>query len=300
MIVIFALLIGLGCLQALFWIAQQRRTVQLHRSESSSARPALQQFIARHAVGRRINTFLTDVRAHLVGRHRRVQLIHLAVVLVVQIVTAYLNQMYIQLELYIVLPIVFPLTLYALYLRSKKVMRQQFEAAFSEALNVINSSLRAGNSVIQGIEQCGQKLTGIVGEEFRQIAQRLEIGEDPENVFIDSWGRLPYREYYFFIITVLINMKGGGQVREVMARLGVMVSNNRIMERKKYAMTSEARMSVKILAFIPVAFFALMNIQSPDSVDVLLHHPVGQILFYYSVGSILFGLLVVWMMMNKI
>lgn len=300
MIVIFALLIGLGCLQVLFWLGQQRRTVQLHRSESSSARLGMQHFIARHAVGRRINTFLADVRSHLVGRHRRVQLIHLAVVLVVQAGTTYLNQMYLQLELYIVLPIVFPLTLYALYLRSKKAMRQQFEAAFSEALNVINSSLRAGNSVIQGIEQCGQKLTGIVGEEFRQIAQRLEIGEDPENIFIDSWGRLPYREYYFFIITVLINMKGGGQVREVMARLSVMVSNSRIMERKKYAMTSEARMSVKILAFIPVAFFALMNIQSPDSVDVLLHHPVGQILFYYSVGSILFGLLVVWMMMNKI
>lgn len=300
MIVIFALLIALGCLQVLFWLGQQRRTLQLHRRESVSARSGLQQFIARHAVGRRLNTFLADVRSHLVGRHRRVQVLHLAVVVLMLIGAAYVNQMYLHLELYIVLPVVCLLTLYALYLRSKKMMRQQFELSFSEALNVINSSLRAGNSVIQGIEQCGQKLAGIVGEEFRQVAQRLEIGEDPESVFIDSWLRLPYREYYFFIITVLINMKGGGQVREVMARLSIMVSNSRIIERKKYAMTSEARMSVKILAVIPVAFFALMNFQSPESVQILLYDSLGKILFYYSVGSILFGLLVVWMMMNKI
>jgi Flp pilus assembly protein TadB len=65
-------------------------------------------------------------------------------------------------------------------------------------------------------------------------------------------------------------------------------------------MTSEARMSVKILAAIPVLFFMFMKFQSPESVDILLNHPLGKMLFYYSVGSILFGLLVVWMMMNKI
>lgn len=139
-------------------------------------------------------------------------------------------------------------------------MRLEFDVQFSEALNIINSSIRAGNSVIQGIEQCGQKIDGVLGDEFRQISQRLEIGEDAESAFMASWRRLPFSEYYFFIITVQLNMKGGGQVKEVMSRLGTLISNARVLEKKKYAMTSEVRMSIKILTAIPIFSFSFSSI----------------------------------------
>lgn len=300
MIIVFALLILLGILQLFLLIRQQQRTASLHRTESQPVGRKRLQFLQRYSFGKKFSAMITDVQSHIMGRQRSVFLLHVVVIILMQGGTLYLNAEYIQLEPLIVQPVVLLLTIYALYLRSKKKMRQQFESTFSEALNVINSSLRAGNSVIQGIGQCGQKLEGILGEEFRQVAQRLEIGESPESVFMDSWKRLPYREYYFFIVTVLINMKGGGQIREVMSRLSSLISSSRIMERKKYAMTSEARMSVKILAAIPIGFLIFINFQSPQSMDILLHNPTGQIIFYYSVGSILFGLFVVWLMMNKI
>ena len=300
MIIVFALLTLLGILQLFLFIRQQQRTASLHRTESQQVGRKRLQFLQRYSFGKKFSAMITDVQSHIMGRQRSVFLLHVVVIILMQGGFLYLNAEYIQLEPLIVQPVVLLLTTYALYLRSKKKMRQQFESTFSEALNVINSSLRAGNSVIQGIGQCGQKLEGILGEEFRQVAQRLEIGESPESVFMDSWKRLPYREYYFFIVTVLINMKGGGQIREVMSRLSSLISSSRIMERKKYAMTSEARMSVKILAAIPIGFLIFINFQSPQNMDILLHNPTGQIIFYYSVGSILFGLFVVWLMMNKI
>ncbi|MGL9735658.1 MAG: type II secretion system F family protein [Symbiopectobacterium sp.] len=63
----------------------------------------------------------------------------------------------------------------------------------------INSVISAGNLVMLGIEQCGKKIAGIVGEEFRKISKRLEIGEDIESVLMESYQRLPYREYYFLL-----------------------------------------------------------------------------------------------------
>lgn len=51
-------------------------------------------------------------------------------------------------------------------------------------------------------------------------------------------------------------MKGGGQVKEVMSRLGTLISNARVLEKKKYAMTSEVRMSIKILTAIPIFSFS--------------------------------------------
>jgi len=300
MIIVFALLILLGIIQLFLLLRQQQRTANLHRTESQPLRHKRLQFIQHYALGKKLIALAADIKAHIFGHQRSVFILHLVVILLVQCGTIYVNAEYLQFDLIIIMPIVFLLTIYLLYVRSKKNMRQQFESTFSEALNIINSSLRAGNSVIQGIGECGQKLEGVLGDELRQVAQRLEIGESPENVFMDSWRRLPYREYYFFIVTVLINMKGGGQIREVMSRLSSLISSSRVMERKKYAMTSEARMSVKILAAIPVGFLIFIKFQSPHNMDILLHHPTGQMMLYYSIGSILFGLFVVWLMMNKI
>ncbi len=117
---------------------------------------------------------------------------------------------------------------------------------------------------------------------------------------MESYKLYPYSEYFSFVITVLINMKGGGQVSEVMSRLTALISASRTLERKKFAMTSEARMSVKVLAAIPVFFFFFLKFVSPDNFDILVNTDAGHYILYYVIGSILFGLIMVWSMMNKV
>lgn len=189
--------------------------------------------------------------------------------------------------------------LFIFYKKGQKRLRTEFEDGFSEALTVINSALSSGNTILYGIDKCGEKISGIVGEEFKMMSRRLSIGEDPHQIFLDSYEHLPYREYYFFILTVLININGGGQVKEVMSRLSKLITDSKVMERKKYAMTAEARMSVKVLACIPVGFTFILKMLSPENFDILINHPTGQLILYYAVSSILIGLSIVWNMMNK-
>lgn len=300
MVIIFFLLLLLGLMQIWLLYRQQQRKQRLHIVESIASRNALSTSLRQNFIGRRIIVFFNDVRFHLLGEKNNMVLRHGVIILLVQVGGVYVSQEFLHLSLFTMLPVLFTLTLYALYLRARKRMRQDFEVEFSEALNIINSSIRAGNTVTQGINECGKKLEGAVGEELRQVSQRLDIGEDVENVFMGSYQRLPYREYYFFIVTVLINMRGGGQVKEVMSRLGTLISDSRIIERKKYSMTAEVRMSIRILTAIPIFFFFFLKYQSPANFDVLLFHPVGQIMLYYAIASIFLGLLIVWIMMNRI
>lgn len=65
-------------------------------------------------------------------------------------------------------------------------------------------------------------------------------------------------------------------------------------------MTSEARMSVKVLVIIPVFFFFFIKFVSPDNFDILIGTDSGRFILYYAVGSILTGIWLVWMMMNKV
>lgn len=211
----------------------------------------------------------------------------------------YLNIQYIKLNNFIAVLLLLFLLLVVFYKKGQKRLRSEFEDGFSEALNIINSALSSGNTILHGIDKCGEKIPGIVGEEFRSVSRRLSIGEEPQRIFYDSYEHLPYREYYFFILAVLININGGGQVKEVMSRLSKLITDGKVMDRKKYAMTAEARMSVKVLACIPVGFTFILKVLSPENFDILINDPTGQWILYYAIASILFGLFIVWNMMNK-
>lgn len=212
----------------------------------------------------------------------------------------YLNFAFLKFDVIITSLVLLVLLTYVHYRVSQKKQRTLFEIEFSEALNIINSSISSGNSIVVGITQCGNKLNGeVVGPELKVISRRLSIGEDVKVVLMDSYERLPYREYYFFILAVMINLNGGGQVREVMTRLAKQISDAKIIERKKLTMTSEARMSVKVLAMIPVGFIFVLNFLSPENFDVLINHESGRYILYYSVSSVCLGLAIIWNMMSK-
>jgi len=240
------------------------------------------------------------IRVNLIGKNNELFVKHLAIIIVACGVVLYVNMEFLNFDKIIMLSVTILAGFYILYIQQVKKSRRDFERDFSEALNIINSAVRVGRPVMQGFEECGRVIDSDFGREFKRILMRLDIGDEPERVFMDSYSRYPYSEYFSFVITVLINMKGGGQVSEVMSRLTMLISASKTLERKKIAMTAEARMSVKVLVIIPVFFFLFLKFVAPDNFEVLIGTDAGKYILYYALGSILTGLLIVWSMMNKV
>ncbi|WP_109079072.1 type II secretion system F family protein [Aggregatibacter kilianii] len=177
--------------------------------------------------------------------------------------------------------------------------RKTFNAMFPEVIQILNAAATSGAGLLQALERCGKDLTGQLGEEFKNIHKRLAIGEDPMTVFEDSYSRYPYKEFYFFITIVRTNLSKGGQIREVISRLGRVIADSNKMEKKKKAMTSEARMSAIIVACFPVGFFFFMQFSMPENFDFLINDPSGRYVLYYVFGSELFGMGIIWWLMRK-
>ncbi|URL07615.1 type II secretion system F family protein [Avibacterium sp. 21-595] len=178
--------------------------------------------------------------------------------------------------------------------------RKLFEQVFPEVLQILNSASSAGSGLLSAFERCGQDIGGQIGEEFKNIHRRLVLGEDPSSVFDDSYTRYPYKEYYFFIMTIKLNLSKGGQIREVINRLSRVISASKKMEQKKKAMTSEARMSAMIVGCFPVGFFIFMRFAQPENFDFLINNPSGRIVLYGVFGSQLFGFLIIWWLMRRV
>lgn len=177
--------------------------------------------------------------------------------------------------------------------------RKMFDDTFPEVIQILNSASSSGAGLLQALERCGQDIMGPLGDEFKLIYKRLAIGEEPMSVFEDSYTRYPYKEFYFFITIIRTNLSKGGQMREVISRLGRVIADSKKMEQKKKAMTSEARMSAMIVSSFPIFFFMFMKFMMPDNFDFVINDPKGRIVFYYVFGSELFGMLIIWWLMRK-
>ena len=143
--------------------------------------------------------------------------------------------------------------------------RKLFEQSFPDALNMMTSAVSAGESITHAIMYVGNTLDGDVGKEFKNMAQRMQLGENIDDVFRKATERFPYPSFYFFVICLRANIQRGGQLKDIMQRLNRMMFNARAMDKKTLSMTAEARTSVKIVAAIPFFFLVVLQYLSPEN-----------------------------------
>lgn len=176
---------------------------------------------------------------------------------------------------------------------------KDFEESFPVALNMMTSAVSSGESLTQAIAYVGEALEGRVAVEFRTMAKRLQLGEAPEDVFRKACAKLPYQTFFFFVITLRANIERGGQLRDIIQRLNKLMFNIRAVDKKKSALTAEARTSAKIVGAIPFLFLIMMRFLSPDNYDFIMTDPRGRMLLYYMLVSEAIGILIVWGLMRS-
>jgi tight adherence protein B len=175
---------------------------------------------------------------------------------------------------------------------------KQFNEHFPDALNMLSSAVSAGESITHAIAFVGKKLEGEVGKEFKVMGERLQLGESPDEVFKKSCVRFPYPAFQFFVITLRANMNRGGQLRDVISRLNRLMFDARAVERKKYALTSEARISAKIVCATPFFFLFILQYLSPENYEFVMFHAEGRPILYYVLISESIGMLIIWALLK--
>ncbi|EIV8655824.1 type II secretion system F family protein [Vibrio parahaemolyticus] len=178
--------------------------------------------------------------------------------------------------------------------------RREFENTFPDALNILMSGVSVGDSLMQAISYVGDVMHNPIGREFKLIGERLKLGESLEVVLRRSCKNYPYPEFLFFTVTIRANVARGGQLKVVLARLIRVLVDARTLDKKKMAMTSEARISAKIVAAIPLIFMIILNYVNPENVDFILYDPEGRLVLFYVLGSELLGLLIVWLLVRGV
>ena len=211
-----------------------------------------------------------------------------------------LNEKYLNYDNFLVIPVGVAFSIYVICLLRKRKLKADFYSNFPEALNIITGLIASGYAITTTFKTCANSIEGIVGTTFKEVNDRLEVGDSVENVLINSYMQLPFPEYYFFILTVMVNLDSGGELKEIFSRLSKMLTSNRIMTKTRDGKTAELRMTMYILGVMPFGFIGILRIVSEDNYNILMNTDGGRYILYYVIGSVVIGFLIIKSWINKI
>ena len=211
-----------------------------------------------------------------------------------------LNKSYIGYDNYIVIPFSAITTILLISFFKKRKLKKDFYENFPEALNVITGLVSSGYAVTSTFKSCGDSVGGIVGKTMKEVNDRLEVGDSVENVLMNSYLQLPFPEYYFFILTVMVFLDSGGELKEVFSRLGKMLTDNRLMTKTRDGKTAELRMTMWILGAMPFLFIGVLKFISIQNYEILINTNSGHYLLYYVFISVAIGFFIIKSWISKI
>jgi len=211
-----------------------------------------------------------------------------------------LNEKYLNYDNFLVIPVGVVFSIYVICLLRKRKIKAEFYSNFPEALNIITGLIASGYAITTTFKNCANSVDGIVGTTFKEMNDRLDVGDSVENVMFNSYLQLPFPEYYFFILTVMVNLDSGGELKEIFGRLSKMLTNNRIMAKTRDGKTAELRMTMYILGVMPFGFIFILRFVSETNYDLLMNSDGGRYILYYVIGSVVIGFLLIKSWINKI
>jgi len=144
-----------------------------------------------------------------------------------------------------------------------------FEEDLPQALDLICRALRAGHALLSGFRMVADEMEDPVAAEFSVLSEELALGLDLEQALAKFCHRIDIPDLYLFSTAVLIQRETGGNLAEVMEKLGYVIRERFQFYGKVRSMTALNRGAALILLLSAPAFAALMFQVAPDFVGNL-------------------------------
>ncbi len=183
----------------------------------------------------------------------------------------------------------FPL-LYVLRKRRRRLDRIQRQ--LPDALDLVTRALRSGHAFSSGLQMIGEEMSEPIANEFRIVSDEVNFGVSLQQALTNLSERLPVTDVRYFVVAVLIQRDSGGNLTEVLGNLSKLIRERLKLFSKIKVLSSEGRLSAWILALMPFALAAVMNLVNPEFMSLLWTDPIGIGIVKYMLILMAFGVLI--------
>ncbi len=145
-----------------------------------------------------------------------------------------------------------------------------------DALAMIVRSVRSGIPVQEALRIVGREGLAPTSEEFERLYNQLLIGQSLPDALLALAKRTEVREYRFFAVALSLQAQTGGSLTDTLENLADVIRKRVAARARAHALSSEARMTMIMLAALPIVAFLALAVISPAYVMLLIDTPRGR------------------------
>jgi tight adherence protein B len=163
-----------------------------------------------------------------------------------------------------------------LWLKRRKNKRvSAFVAAMPEAVELMSRALRAGHGLASGMNLVAEEMTGPIAQEFGRVFYEQNLGVPIEISLRSMAIRVPSMDVRFFVTAVVIQRGTGGDLAEVLEKIGKLIRQRYELFGHVRSLTAEGRLSGIVLLALPPALLGFLSISNYNYVAPLYTTPAG-------------------------
>ena len=158
--------------------------------------------------------------------------------------------------------------------RRRRFMK--FESQLAGALELMARALRSGHSLGSGLQVVANEMPNPIAKEFLKVHEETNLGISTEQALKNMLKRIPNMDLQFFVLAVCIQRQCGGDLAEILNKIGALVRDRFKILGQVKALTGEGRISGVVLMSLPPVLFAAVYYLNPEYVMVLFDPEEGR------------------------
>ncbi|MCY2982350.1 MAG: type II secretion system F family protein [Planctomycetota bacterium] len=175
----------------------------------------------------------------------------------------------------------------------KKRRISKFNQQLPEALEMLSRSLRAGHSLGAGFGLIAEEMPDPLAREFGRCFEEQNFGVSLEQSLESMTQRIPNLDLRFFATAVILQRQTGGDLAEILDKIGNLVRARYRLAGQIQALTGEGRLSGIVLLALPPGLFTAMMFLNREYIMKLFTDPMGQWLLGGAIVMQFLGALVI-------
>ena len=153
---------------------------------------------------------------------------------------------------------------------------KKFAKQLPDAMELIARALRSGHSLASGLHVVVEEMGAPISTEFGMAYEEQNLGIPMEQALKGMLRRMPNMDLKFFVTAVAIQRQAGGDMAEILDKIGYIIRERFKIMGQVQALTGEGRISGIVLMALPIALFFAVYYLNPDYVMLLFTEELGR------------------------
>ncbi len=187
---------------------------------------------------------------------------------------------------------------WVIVMQKRKKRLKKFLSQMPDALELLARALRAGQSLVAGLQIISEEMPHPISTEFGRVYEEQNLGVTVDDALRGMAERVPILDLRFFVNSVIIQRQTGGDLAEILDKISYVIRERFRIWGQVQALTGEGRLSGTVLMALPFVMLLLIIHLNYDYAAVLWKDEIGRKWSLYALGLQVIGAFVIRKIVN--